>query len=81
MKSKQTNKILKELNRQGCTIKEKKNNTLVIPPCPDSEAYTVHLDDRHVGALIDHCLKRYKHFLNFEKLAKHHKRFRNGGKD
>ncbi len=79
--SKKTDQILKELNRQGCTIKEKKNNVMIIPPDPESEAYTLHRNDRHVGALIDHCLKRYNHFLNFKKLEKYHKRFQNGPKD
>ena len=79
--SKKTDKILNELRRQGCTIKEKKNNVMIIPPDPSVEAYTVHRSDRHVGALIDHCLKRYSHLLNFKKLAKYHKRFQNGAKN
>ncbi len=78
--SKKTDKILNELRRQGCTIKEKKNNVLIIPPDPDAEAYTVHRSDRHIGALIDHCLKRYSHLLNFKKLEKFHKRFKSGPK-
>jgi len=72
---KKTDQILNELRRQGCTIKEKKNNVLIIPPDPKLEVYTLHKNDRHVGALVDHCLKRYKHFLNFQKLKKYHKRF------
>jgi hypothetical protein len=78
--SKKTNKILNELRRQGCTIKEKQNNVLIIPPDEDAEAYTLHRNDKHVGALVDHCLKRFNHFLNFRKLAKLHKRFQNGAK-
>jgi len=78
--SKKTDKILNELRRQGCRIKEKNNNVLIIPPDENSEAYTLHKNDKHVGALIDHCLKRYNHLLNFQRLSKYHKRFKNGAK-
>ena len=54
---------------------------MVVPPDPEAEIYTLHKNDRHVGALVDHCLKRYNHFLNFEKLKKYHKRFGNGPKN
>jgi len=78
---KKTDQILNELRRQGCTIKEKKNNVLIVPPDPTVAAYTLHRNDQHVGALVDYCLKRYNHFLNFQKLKKYHKRFGSGPKN
>ena len=78
---KQTDKILNELGRQGCDIKEKRNTIMVVPPDPEAGIEPLHKTDGHVGALVDHCLKRYNHFLNFEKLKKYHRRFGNGPKD
>ena len=74
-KIKHCNKLARELTKQGCRLKEKKNNVLLLPPLgADAQAYTWHYSDQHIGSVVDFIKKNYAHVLDLTKLP--HRRFR-----
>ena len=69
-----SNKLQRELEKQGVRFKQKNNNAFVIPPHANLDGYTWHKSDRHIGEFVDYIIARWK-FLNFKRLIKVHKRF------
>ena len=72
--NKVSNKLQRELEKQGVRFKQKSNNVFVMPPVAGAEGYTWHKSDRHIGSFVDYIIARWK-FLNFKRPAKVHKRF------
>ena len=73
--TKHCNKLRKELEKQACRFKDKKNNWLLLPPHgTNAPAYTWHPNDQHIGAVVDFVKVHYAHVLDLTKLT--HRRFR-----
>ena len=74
-KTKHCTKLKRDLVKQGCRIKEKRNNSLLLPPLGvDAPAYTWHPSDQHIGPVVDFIKKHYAGVLDFSKLS--HRRFK-----
>lgn len=73
--TKHCDKLKRDLVKQGCRIKEKRNNILLLPPLGvDAPPYTWHPSDKHIGPVVDFVKKHYASALDFSKLS--HRRFK-----